>query len=52
METKDNLLTDQIPMMDTKDANRFDRRSEVPIKQGKDVKDICPWNVSTYFTSV
>ena len=30
------------PIVDKKDANRFDRRSEVPINRGKNVKDICP----------
>ena len=29
------------PIVDKKDANRFDRRSEVPINRGKNVKDIC-----------
>ena len=33
------------PIVDKKDANRFDRRSEVPINRGKDIKDICPLNV-------
>ena len=40
------------PMMDKKDTKRFDRRSEVPINRGKNVKDICSSNVSNYFTSV
>jgi hypothetical protein len=30
------------PIVDKKDANRFDRRSEVPINRGKNVNDICP----------
>jgi hypothetical protein len=39
-------------MMDKKDTNRFDRRSEVPINRGRHVKYICPLNVSNYVTSV
>ena len=39
-------------IMDKKDTNRFDRRSEVPINRGRHVKYICPLNVSNYVTSV
>ena len=39
-------------MMDKKDTNRFDRRSELPINRGRHVQYICPLNVSNYFTSV
>ena len=38
-------------MMDKKDTNRFDRRSELPINRGRHVQYICPLKVSNYFTS-
>jgi len=42
------IQTIRIPMMDRKNTNRFDRRSEIPINRGKHVTDICLLNISNY----
>jgi hypothetical protein len=50
--TSTRIQTKRKPIMDKKDTNRFDRRSEVPTNRDKHLKDICSLNVPDYFTSV